>query len=640
MPEQINLKIHNAYTCIDPPISGPIYAELKKRLGYMPENSLWISQNSPHWDGWITTVCYGKGKCRCPNKKSEMHFPTGLLSVAREFFNEKGIQVSLLDLRDEVKNFSPLGLSDVYKLRDYQSSILDNALKKQRGIIKAATGAGKTVIAGSIIAKAGAFPACFFVTTIDLLNQAKEEMEKIILQNGSPVKIGVVGGGKCDIRDINVVTVQTAVRALGKKFEKFDDEEDGIYDDYSIGDSEKNIIKEMIQKSQLMICDECITGDSIVITKKFGPQNMSELKNMIGEEILSFDGTSVVWKKITNFYEQGEKQVIEIDLISGEKLRCTENHPIMTQIGWVQAGDLGEKDKILCSINNAWNTKLVGIKRIKKLKTEKVFDITVDETHCFFANGMLVHNCQHWAASTCQIVSDYCTNARYRFGISATPWRDMSDDILIDGCFGKQIADINASTLISKGVLVPPKIYFVHIKSKMGGVFADVYKRGIVENMYRNNVIKNLAEKFIEEGRQTLILVRHISHGEILQEMIPGSVFLHGSINNKNRQEAIKKMKDGKHMCVIASSIFDEGVDVKPLSALILAGAGKSPTRALQRIGRAIRSYEGKKDAIIVDFFDEMKYMKKHSQSRRKIYKTEPKFEIFDIEPDITYNDE
>lgn len=470
----------------------------------MPENSLWISQNSPHWDGWITTVCYGKGKCRCPNKKSEMHFPTGLLSVAREFFNEKGIQVSLLDLRDEVKNFNPLGLSDVYKLRDYQSSILDNALKKQRGIIKAATGAGKTVIAGSIIAKAGAFPACFFVTTIDLLNQAKEEMEKIIVQNGSPVKIGVVGGGKCDIRDINVVTVQTAVRALGKKFEKFDDEEDGIYDDYSIGDSEKNIIKEMICNCQMMICDEA----------------------------------------------------------------------------------------------------------------------------------------QHWAASTCQIVSDYCTNARYRFGISATPWRDMSDDILIDGCFGKQIADINASTLISKGVLVPPKIYFVHIKSKMGGVFADVYKRGIVENMYRNNVIKNLAEKFIEEGRQTLILVRHISHGEILQEMIPGSVFLHGSINNKNRQEAIKKMKDGKHMCVIASSIFDEGVDVKPLSALILAGAGKSPTRALQRIGRVIRSYEGKKDAIIVDFFDEMKYMKKHSQSRRKIYKTEPKFEIFDIEPDITYSDE
>jgi superfamily II DNA or RNA helicase len=93
-------------------------------------------------------------------------------------------------------------------------------------------------------------------------------------------------------------------------------------------------------------------------------------------------------------------------------------------------------------------------------------------------------------------------------------------------------------------------------------------------------------------------------------------------------------MKKGKHRCIIASSIFDEGVDVRPLSALILAGSGKSQTRALQRIGRVIRSYEGKKDAIIIDFFDDIKYMRKHSQARRKMYKTEPKFEISDIEMD------
>ena len=99
-------------------------------------------------------------------------------------------------------------------------------------------------------------------------------------------------------------------------------------------------------------------------------------------------------------------------------------------------------------------------------------------------------------------------------------------------------------------------------------------------------------------------------------------------------------MKEGKHRCVIASSIFDEGVDVRPLSALILAGAGKSQTRALQRIGRVIRAYEGKKDAIVIDFFDDSKYLRKHSQARRKIYRTEPKFEISDIEMDTNGQDE
>lgn len=497
MSQQITLQINNVCTFIEPPLKGALYAEFKKILGYRPENAVWMSSNNPHWDGWVTTVCFGNGKCRCPNKKAKMHFPTGLLGLARDFFKEKNIDINLVDCREQIKDKRPLDLSSNYSLRDYQLNILDVAIKKQRGIIKAATGAGKTVIAGSIIAKAGAYPACFFVTTIDLLNQAKEELERLIVDSGAPVKIGVIGGGKCDIRDINIITVQTAVRALGQKFENFDEEEDSI-DDSKVDDSKKSLIKNLIENSQMIICDEV----------------------------------------------------------------------------------------------------------------------------------------QHWAANTCQVVSDYCKNARYRFGISATPWRDMSDDILIDSCFGKQLADINASTLIEHGVLVQPKIYFVNIKSRMGGTFTDVYKRGIVENTYRNNIIKNLSDQFVKEGRQTLILIRHIAHGEILQEMIPDSIFLHGAVGSKVRQNAILKMRQGKYRCVIASSIFDEGVDVKPLSALILAGSGKSPTRALQRIGRVIRSYDGKKDAIIVDFFDDMKYMKKHSQARRKIYKTEPKFYIYDIDSD------
>lgn len=497
--KMIQLKVDNVVTYISPPLSGQTYAEFKKKLGYKPQDSVWMSNANPHWDGWITTVCYGSGKCRCPNKKSEMHFPTGLLSHAREFFASKEIEYEIVDCRAQIDDLRPLDLSNAYVLRDYQEEAISNAIKKQRGIIKAATGAGKTVIAGSIIAKVGAFPTCFFVTTKDLLHQAKEELEKLILENGKPVKVGMVGAGRCEIEDINVVTVQTAVRAFGLKYQQFDDEEDDDGSEFIDKDeSKRQAIKSLINNSKMIICDEV----------------------------------------------------------------------------------------------------------------------------------------QHWAASTCQIISDHCKSARYRYGVSATPWRDMDDDLLIDACFGKIISEISASKLIEKKVLVPPKIYFVHIKNKFGGTYAEVYKRGIVENTYRNTIIKNLAEDMVADGRQTLVLVRHVAHGEILQDMIPNSIFLHGSIASKSRQNAINMMKKGKHRCIIASSIFDEGVDVRPLSALILAGSGKSQTRALQRIGRVIRSYEGKNDAIIIDFFDDMKYMRKHSQARRKMYKTEPKFEISDIEMD------
>ena len=87
-------------------------------------------------------------------------------------------------------------------------------------------------------------------------------------------------------------------------------------------------------------------------------------------------------------------------------------------------------------------------------------------------------------------------------------------------------------------------------------------------------------------------------------------------------------MRKGEPQITIASVIFDEGIDVRPLDTLILAGGGKSPTRALQRIGRILRPYEGKKDAIAVDFMDNCKYMQSHSKRRLSIYKTEEEFKI------------
>jgi superfamily II DNA or RNA helicase len=86
---------------------------------------------------------------------------------------------------------------------------------------------------------------------------------------------------------------------------------------------------------------------------------------------------------------------------------------------------------------NVCGTKFVGIKKIETCGEQNVYDITVKNNHCFFANNILVHNCQHWAAETCQIIADHSYNARFRYGLSATPFRDLGDDLLIDACFGK-----------------------------------------------------------------------------------------------------------------------------------------------------------------------------------------------------------
>ena len=92
-------------------------------------------------------------------------------------------------------------------------------------------------------------------------------------------------------------------------------------------------------------------------------------------------------------------------------------------------------------------------------------------------------------------------------------------------------------------------------------------------------------------------------------------------------------MRSGEANITIASTIFDEGVDCRPLDGLILAGGGKSPTRALQRVGRVLRPYtypngRVKQQAMVVDFMDKCRYMEKHSKRRLKIYKSEPAFDV------------
>jgi len=455
-------------------------------------------ERAKQWDGYKSNVCYNKATCHCLVKKPYTHFSTGLLSQARKFFDKHKIPYQIIEGR-KVKpqrqyNYS---MSEEYEPRTYQIETKNKSLDVVRGIIQCATGGGKTPMSCSIIAGAGVGPCVFYVTSKDLLHQAEDELKRFIRRDGHPVEIGVVGGGRKDIRDITVMTVQTAIRSLDAKYAKFDDEDDE--DETDIADM-KDEIKHLITNAKMMVCDEV----------------------------------------------------------------------------------------------------------------------------------------QHWAAHTCQVISDASSEAYYRFGLSATPYRDMGDDILIDACFGRVISKITASYLIQNKYLIRPNIYMLHIENMRNCPYSSydkIYKFAIKENIKRNKIIALLATKYYEQGRLPMILVRHIDHGNLLKEMIPGSVFLTGKMSSKKRKAHLDLMRARKAPPTIATSLFDEGVDVKPLDMIIQAGSGKSPTRALQRIGRILRPWPNvennlKENVIAIDFIDHCRYMEEHSEKRIKIYRTEPEFQI------------
>jgi len=223
-------------------------------------------------------------------------------------------------------------------------------------------------------------------------------------------------------------------------------------------------------------------------------------------------------------------------------------------------------------------------------------------------------------------------NPEHLYGMSASPWRDDGSDLLIEAFLGHKIVDISASTLIDQGYLVQPYIKFIKVPKYQGKIkkqYQTLYKHYIVENEVRNNLVLEATRNMIEKGYKPLILFNSIKHGDILYELLSKEfpcTLLSGKDKMSVRNQAKEDIETGKIKAILASRIFDQGVDVPCLSGLVVGSSGKSSVRALQRIGRVIRPSGNKKFAAIADFVDDAQYLKNHSLARKKIYESEKGF--------------
>jgi len=256
----IQIEIRNIFIDIVGGLSDDNYHILERRmsfrpLGYQfsPMYNRWIRDKNGKpvrrlWDGWRRQIW---------KNKSKTYFPTGLFSIVKEFLIEKKIKYALLDYRIKPEKNINIELNPKISLRDYQIPVAEKSVAIQRGLIQAATGSGKTVISAKIIELLGVSPFIFFVTSIDLLLQAKEAFEDFLLLDGKPLEVGQIGGGVVDIKDINVMTVQTAVRAIGKKWDrkyKFDSEDS---DDKTPIEQRRDDILNLLKSAKGVISDEC-----------------------------------------------------------------------------------------------------------------------------------------------------------------------------------------------------------------------------------------------------------------------------------------------------------------------------------------------------------------------------------------------
>ncbi len=252
--------------------------------------------------------------------------------------------------------------------------------------------------------------------------------------------------------------------------------------------------------------------------------------------------TVVMAEIIANFNVPTIIYVPGIDLLYQTK-EALENFLCNTKIGIVGDGVADIKKITVCTI---WSCVKALDKSYEKFGEE---DFTKKEK--FNAKNKrkikkaindsvlsLVDECQFLGTSTLQHINSASYNSRYRFGLSATAFREDNADLLLEGAVGGTIVEITISELIHDGFLVPPIIHFINIPKieELKENYQSIYKDYIVENEIRNDKIIKAANKLADSGHKILILIKNIRHGEILLEKFdPDSViyFVRGELDSE-----------------------------------------------------------------------------------------------------------
>jgi len=225
-----------------------------------------------------------------------------------------------------------------------------------------------------------------------------------------------------------------------------------------------------------------------------------------------------------------------------------------------------------------------------------------------------------------------------RVGLTATPWRNDNRDLEIYAYAGAVVEPrITSSFLIENGYAVPVEIRVV--KAPSCGVAKSEGAEGwakelkaLMECEARNKLIAELAAK---AEKPALVVTNRVKHAELLGKMLREAGLkaevVTGAVKGEVRKEIFDGMRAGRIEAIAATTLADEGLDLPSLMTLVIAAGGKSRTRALQRIGRLVRPWPGKKMAVAYELEDPGGFSRLHLRERLKLYGAEPAWRVIHV---------
>ena len=493
------------------------------------------------------------------------------------------------------------------KLRPYQTQAVRSLVQMGGGVLVSPAGSGKTTSALAAVA-ATKQPALWLVHTLDLAQQAMSEARKCF--NLPPNAYGFIGERRTEIGPSTafcVAMIQTLAKMPRPK------------------------LRSIARRFGTVVVDECFPAGTLVDGRP-----IETIK--VGDTVTAFDDRNEEFVKarvVRTFKNPAPYWLVRLDVGGGKEIVSTPNHPFWTGwlSGWKDACDLRVDDFLTEKIGE-FQTGIGPIQR-ERVTSKKyapdgyVYNLEVERYHTYTANGFVVHNCHRSPSrSMAAVLSEI--PARVKIGVTATPDREDGLGPLMYHLLGPGSVTVPRAYLVKAGFLVAPEVRMVKTPFRYHPLEGDKQgwaslQRARAGSADRNRAICELAAKEFKAGHVVVILVGLKSHARLLERALTQglkvqAVAVTGEMDPYSRERIKRDVEAGKRI-LIATQLFDEGIDMPRLDRLILAAPIKSKIKVEQQTGRTARPSQLKQGAIVYDFADtNVKSLHRHAKRRLALY--------------------
>ena len=242
--------------------------------------------------------------------------------------------------------------------------------------------------------------------------------------------------------------------------------------------------------------------------------------------------------------------------------------------------------------------------------------------------AVFIDECHILSSSVKNIISEMRkTNGKLRVvGVTATPYRTgtgyiyenhykdgfCGEDESIDPYFKMLVYSIEPRLLIANGFLTQPVVGYV----------SDTYDTSSLEMDKKGRWIQSTVDvAFVGRGRKTSLIIRDIveksskrncvmifastrQHASEIMESLPAEIsrIVTGETKKKDREKIIKQANEGSIKYLVSVGALTTGVDIPRVDVIAMMRATESASLFQQIIGRALRLFDGKSDAVILDY--------------------------------------